>query len=251
MKKRGYNLTPYSYADEILTLAKDLKEFHSIHSHVVFYVPPKDAAEFSKFKSWFLFMNDHYLLSGMEEGLHRNTEELLSDGSPIIASVQDQHNGLGKLKNFSEIGTTSTKWYNIGLRGMIYGKSIDPELVKVGLEGRDFSRKENVILNFVERVSHSVSIRKWTKLPPKFQYPKVTILSAKEIAPVFADKTGVGLEALKRLEKIYPEFTIPMNTFENLPILAISDDGVSVAAKLSDLRVAEIRKAREKYVGEI
>jgi len=251
MKKRGYNLTPKSYAKELFEIAHDMKEFHSIHSHVVFYVPPKDAAEFARFRDWFLFMNDYYLLSGMEEGLHRATKERLVSGRPIIASTEGQHAGLGSMKTFADVQTTSTKWYNIGLRGRMYGKSIDSRFIKIGLEGRDFSRKRVIIEDFVERVTRAAANRKWRGLPEKFARPKVKFFGASEAVALFAEHSGLTADQVNRLYAIYPEFTIPLNAFETFPVLKIADDGSIVTEAVSAERAAQMESARETYYAEI
>lgn len=245
LKKRGFNLNPKTHGEELGRITKDLKETHSIHSHVVFYAPPKDSVQFDQFKTWFGFLNDFYLLKGMEEGLHRSTDELLANGNSIVGSTQTRKESLGKIKKFYDVSTTNLKWMNVGLRGEIYGASLDPRFIKVGLEGRDISRKPEVIADFVKRASHSVSVAKWKMLAnesSRISLPRISF---------DLQETGINPDEMNRLYKIFPEVMIPFNRLEDFPVFHFGNDGKLVSEMLSSAERLKIMNARKSYVAEL
>lgn len=245
LKKRGFNLSPKAHEVELGRITKDLKETHSIHSHVVFYAPRNDSNQFPQFKAWFGFLNDYYLLKGMEEGLHRSTDELLINGNSIVGSIQTRKDSFDAIRKFNDVSETNLKWMNVGLRGKIYGTSIDPRYIKMGLEGRDISRNSAVIADFVKRVSQSVSVAKWKALPKE--------VSRTPLPRISFDPLELGMKSpeFKRLYKIFPEMMIPFNRLENFPVFHFSEDGKLVSEVLDSSAQEKIIKARAAYVTEL
>ncbi|WP_412473597.1 hypothetical protein [Halobacteriovorax sp. YZS-1-1] len=161
---KKYEISLERTLDEISEVSELTGETHSFHAHVVFDLP-ENYDKFDRFQLWSKHTNDYLYLKGMEEGLHGN--ELtgiahFAEDAPAKAK-RSMNNALPE--TLSSIGVRSHKFFSMGIRGDLYGKSPVSKHKKVGLELRDTTRKLDILSDHMKKVTATVQDFKWESLP--------------------------------------------------------------------------------------
>ena len=228
-------------------VAKFTGERHSFHTHVVFDMP-NDYKDFNKFALWTKRANDFIYLKGMEEGLHGNfltgVAHLVSEAPERVKSTV----GNTVPTSLSSISLQSHKFFSMGIRGDIYGKSPIDNHKKVGLELRDSSRKPDVLKAHLNKVADTTQDFGWEKLPsdmPVEDFARIRVsdeILRNDLKDVVTDPF------LKRLEKDVPNAAIALNRFEEYKYFDYKKGKVK---ELSDSEKERVVKAREYFIEEM
>lgn len=241
---------------EVEEVAEFTKEGHSFHTHIVFEMKD-DYAHFNEFSYWSKQVNDYLFLKGMEESLHG------SDLVGIATLTQSRHSfsptKLPRKKQVSfalpftsptELGKQNYKFFSMGLRGTIYGKSTTPGFTKVGLELRDTSRHVDILSDHMKRISDSVADFAWEKLPVKQIEAEddVTFILTSKSRSVELMSEYMDREVAEEMFEYDMESAIPFLKFESGKFLDYKNGTFKQA---SSEQIERIQQAREKFIQDI
>jgi hypothetical protein len=171
---QSFEISPSRLFSQMNDLALFLGgETSSFHVHLVFELPLQ-TRHFGEFRVWLKALNDRVYLLGLEEGLQATEMAQI----PRLSSRQTWGAGiLERLRSLAgsrtlelphslmEVGRRSSKFFGVGLRGDIYGQSLNEGLKRIGLEFRDTTRNLNKLKAVIENTAEDVSLRLWESGP--------------------------------------------------------------------------------------
>ncbi len=237
--------------DRTLDQVKEVSEFsgetHSFHTHVVFDMPT-NYKKFDKFQLWSKQANDYLYLKGMEEGLHGNylTGVAHLPGQAPAKAKMTVGNTLPS--SLSSVSMQSHKFFSLGVRADIYGKSPIAGHKKLGLELRDSTRNLDTLNSHMKKISSTVGDYAWEKIPKKMSSKDMSLLVLNK--KLIKDELGghVSPGFLKRLQKKVITSGIPLNSYENGKYFDFSTGKMKA---LSDEQKMRVVKSREYFIDEL
>lgn len=244
---KAYEIDLDRTLDEIKEVSQSFKETHSFHAHVVFDMP-KNYPHFNKFSVWSKQANDYLYLKGMEEGLHGNyltSMAHFAEDAPKRNRATINNSVPEKLRSVS---ATSHKFFSMGVRKDLYGKSPLAGHEKLGLELRDTTRNLDTLKEHMERFTDSVQSYRWESWPSELKRTEVDFLRPRQ--DLMAE--SLALDSSMDLKKVLlgkdVNFSIPLQRFE---------EGRYFDFKSGELKspspevIERVQAAREYYLQEI
>lgn len=210
---KKYEINLERTLDEVSEVSKFTGERHSFHTHVVFDMP-NDYKHFDRFQLWSKQANDYLYLKGMEEGLHGNylTSVAHFDSDAPKRARASVNNTLPS--SLSSISLQSHKFFSMGIRGDLYGKSPIENHTKIGLELRDTTRKLDILGDHMRKITTTVQEFKWESLPNEVTRSNMPIVRVNEDM-IDNDLKGIVSDPfLNRLKSDVVTASIALNRFE-------------------------------------
>lgn len=171
---QSFEISPSRLFSQMKDLALFLGgETSSFHVHLVFELPLQ-TRHFDEFRTWLKSLNDRVYLMGLEEGLQATEIAMiprLSSRQTWGAALVERLRSLAGSRTLElphslmEVGRRSSKFFGVGLRGDIYGQSVNEGLKRIGLEFRDTTRNLDKLRAVVETTAEEVSLRLWERGP--------------------------------------------------------------------------------------
>lgn len=203
IKHRSFEINLHRLFQEMREVSKQLGEENSFHVHLAFPYGFKEKEEFKKIGIWWKYLNDSLYLSGLEEGLHPSQLTRLPSREEVPTEAFD-------------LANKQKKFFGIGFRMGLYGRSPNPGDIMVGFELRDISKTLNQFESITYAIAEGISQKKWRTFDPT---QTLQLLGSENEYYLFFDKLrdqGLSDYAINALLRVEPLLFVPLHEFDSV-----------------------------------